>query len=413
LFLTHDHYEELCALAALGQLSGSDLTDLSEHVQTCAACSVVLRDLGQFVAQGLPAVIDELEPTPVPEGMTQRFVARARSEHLSVTAVPPAGALTLRTTAKSIWSRKPLLGLATAAAVLPSLLWLASQGSIQRVRRLMWSSERLTTTNHSSPVPVGSTALLARMAELEKQLKTAEGERDSLAAKVKVREIALDSTSRAKLEMEAHLTLLEKDVEELHRLQAQRDAGVVQLNSELVSLRSESKANRDAASVEEADLNSLRHTVEKQAEELKESRQLAAAADQAKDLIVARNLHIVDVHDADESGNRQRAFGRIFYTEGKSLVFYAYDLKDSRKLDARISFHVWGEKLGASQAVKSLGIFHTDSESDSRWILTFDDPHVLAQINTVFVTVESGKKSVTQPSGKKILYAFLGQANHP
>jgi len=33
-------------------------------------------------------------------------------------------------------------------------------------------------------------------------------------------------------------------------------------------------------------------------------------------LVAARNLHIVDVYDADPSGKRQRAFGRVFYTEG-------------------------------------------------------------------------------------------------
>jgi hypothetical protein len=47
-------------------------------------------------------------------------------------------------------------------------------------------------------------------------------------------------------------------------------------------------------------------------------------------------------------------------------------------------------------------------------VLTFDDPRVLAQINSVFVTVEEEKNGITRPKGKKILFAFLGnKANHP
>jgi len=75
---------------------------------------------------------------------------------------------------------------------------------------------------------------------------------------------------------------------------------------------------------------------------------------------------------------------------------------------------VWGERLGSEKPIKSLGVFHTDDASDGRWVLTFDDPNVLAQINSVFVTAESAKKSIREPGGKRILFAFLGdKPNHP
>ena len=133
-----------------------------------------------------------------------------------------------------------------------------------------------------------------------------------------------------------------------------------------------------------------------------------------RDLVVARNLHIIDVHDRDGNGKSQRAFGRIFYTEGKSLIFYAYDLSDPRKLDAKVSFYVWGERLGAEKPIRRLGIFHNDDANDGRWVLTFDDPQVLGQINSVFVTVESSKKAIKEPGGRRVLFAFLGdKPNHP
>src|SRR5260370_12641581 len=87
-----------------------------------------------------------------------------------------------------------------------------------------------------------------------------------------------------------------------------------------------------------------------------------------------------------------RARARIWCREGKSLIFYAYDLSDPRKVDAKVSFYVWGERLGAEKPIRSLGIFRNDDANDGRWVLTFEDPQVLAQINSVFVTVESSKK---------------------
>jgi hypothetical protein len=130
---------------------------------------------------------------------------------------------------------------------------------------------------------------------------------------------------------------------------------------------------------------------------------------------VARNLHIIDVHDSNGLGTHQLPFGRIFYTEGKSLVFYAYDLqRPGNAHDASVAFHVWGSKLGDDGSVKSLGIFRNESANDARWILTCDDPQVLAQVNTVFVTTETKQKNGEGPRGKRILYAFLGdRPNHP
>jgi hypothetical protein len=36
----------------------------------------------------------------------------------------------------------------------------------------------------------------------------------------------------------------------------------------------------------------------------------------------------------------------------------------------------------------SLGIFYVDDQKQNRWVLKFEDPRVLAEIESVFVTVE-------------------------
>ena len=39
---------------------------------------------------------------------------------------------------------------------------------------------------------------------------------------------------------------------------------------------------------------------------------------------------VVDAYDPDANGKTEKAVGRVFYTQGKSLVFYTYDLSASR-----------------------------------------------------------------------------------
>ena len=132
------------------------------------------------------------------------------------------------------------------------------------------------------------------------------------------------------------------------------------------------------------------------------------------DVVAARNLHIVDVYDADPSGKRQRSFGRVFYIENKSLVFYAYDLDAPENFRKNVTFHVWGGKAGVNDVSHSLGILHKDDDGQGRWAMTFDDPAVLAEINSVFVTAEPADRRTDAPRGKKVLYAFFGnKPNHP
>jgi hypothetical protein len=148
--------------------------------------------------------------------------------------------------------------------------------------------------------------------------------------------------------------------------------------------------------------------------DLQRERDLKSAKSEMGELAASRNLHIVDVYDADPNGKRQRSFGRVFYIEDQSLVFYAYDLDDTGRFKSNVVFHVWGGKAGGKEVTHSLGILRKDDSGQNRWAMTFDDPNVLAQINSVFVTAESASKHTDQPQGKKVLYAYFGSpANHP
>ena len=105
--------------------------------------------------------------------------------------------------------------------------------------------------------------------------------------------------------------------------------------------------------------------------------------------------------------------GRVFYTEGKSLIFYAFDLGNRTPAKRNASFQVWGARGPAQRQAKSLGIFYVDDQKQNRWVLKSDDPVVLAEIDSVFVTIEPPGGSA-KPSGHRLLFAYLkANPNHP
>jgi hypothetical protein len=147
---------------------------------------------------------------------------------------------------------------------------------------------------------------------------------------------------------------------------------------------------------------------------LNRERDLLSADRDIRELMAACNLHIADVFDTDAKGKTRPALGRIFFTEGKSLIFYAYDLNDNRVQNAGYNYRVWGKKEGRGQQAKSLGIFYSDDKNQKRWVFRYDDPKVLSEIDSVFVTLEPPGKNPVTPQGDKLLYAYLrNQANHP
>jgi len=156
----------------------------------------------------------------------------------------------------------------------------------------------------------------------------------------------------------------------------------------------------------------LSEELENQKAAVDRERQLTAAARDVRELMGARNLHIIDVADLDGQGKSKKSFGRVFYTEGKSLIFYAFDLSQKGSV-SKVSFQAWGQNQGTSSSVRNLGVFHIDDQVQKRWVLRVDNPELLRSVESVFVTVEPSPGR-DKPSGQKLLYAYLGtQANHP
>lgn len=400
--IQHDYYEGLCALAAAGQIAHDELTNLEEHTETCHECRSTLIDFRELASQVLPEYAAKSFPVVPPSGMTPRFIARARSEGIPVK---------YRDERRGRPRWVPSFGLVAEFVGAVLLVLLSSNFLLSRWR----VAHRKNKPNGLPGEILDHNAVAA--AELKSQLQTLQNQLDTTEVELATKEESLEIEHSQSQRLVARIAGLEQAGTELRQQLSARDAQIAdltahrdQLTANLERFRA-AKASQDLMlQADQAEVNDLRAKVSTLTDQIDEREQLSAAAEQAKDLIVARNLRIVDVHD-NTNGNRPKPFGRIFYTEGKRLIFYAYDLGAS---NAKVTFWVWGEKSGTVEQAKHLGVLHADDKREGRWVITFDDPQVLAEINTVFVTAESPKKLPTKPSSTRLLEAFLDFApNHP
>jgi hypothetical protein len=146
---------------------------------------------------------------------------------------------------------------------------------------------------------------------------------------------------------------------------------------------------------------------------LERQEQLLAHDRDIRDLMGARDLYIAEVYDVARTGETKKPYGRVFYTRGKSLIFYAYDLDQQSEAKKAKTFQVWGRRGPDQQQALNLGVFFEDNAAKKRWILKCDDSNMLSQIDGVFVTVEPLGGS-HKPSGKSLLFASLRiNPNHP
>jgi hypothetical protein len=206
--------------------------------------------------------------------------------------------------------------------------------------------------------------------------------------------------------------LLQERSEATQRLDAAQ-AKTQGLQDKLDVLERQSSEDKQRATALEAkvtDLDRLLHdrevTIEQQEELLAHDRDI-------RDLMGARDLYVAEVYDVERTGETKKPYGRVFYTKGKSLIFYAYDLDQQIGVKNASSFQAWGRRGPDWQQALNLGVFYVDNSSKRRWVLRFDDPKALAQIDAVFVTVEPNGGS-RKPSKKPLLFTYLHiDANHP
>src|SRR5215472_12699926 len=85
--LNHEHFEELCALTASGQISESEFVELQDHMRDCARCQSAYADFIDLLHNKLPLVGSERIACSRLVGFffkrssyRERFLARARKQ---------------------------------------------------------------------------------------------------------------------------------------------------------------------------------------------------------------------------------------------------------------------------------------------------------------------------------------------
>jgi hypothetical protein len=236
----------------------------------------------------------------------------------------------------------------------------------------------------------------------------------------------LVASESARAKAQADLQLLKQDISILRSSRDQDAAQLAQLKARseqdqntASSTQSQIRSLQEAQDAKNADLVATQiqlHDLEgkladqRGATEREQTLAEVASSSEMRDVIASRNLHIIDVADVTNNGVR-KPFGRIFYTEGRSLIFYAYDLSGA---NGTKTFYAWGHREGDADTTRALGSLHLDDPTQRRWVFKSNDAKVLAQIDSVYVTLEPTAKAGEKPRGQKILTAFLGtQANHP
>ena len=242
---------------------------------------------------------------------------------------------------------------------------------------------------------------------LRSQLRSAD---DQLTAS----ETDLKTASQDRHRLASDRLALEMRLEQLQQELAKSQTAAA---NALEEARTQSRRAEDTEATligDEVKLRNLEQGLKETSATLDQERQLLGLGHDVTDLMGARNLHIVDVVDTDGRGKARPAFGRIFFTEGKSLIFYAYDLNEAKMQKANYQYQVWAKKEGPNQPAQRLGIFYSDDQAQRRWVFKCDDPKILREIDSVFVTFGRPDGDPLHPEGSSLMYAYLrGQPNHP
>lgn len=429
----HERFKELCALASRNFLSIREQEVLDRHLETCEACREVQKQYSILGGEGMAFLLGN-------DGLTEeakawddrpareRLLASIRGRGLrSVVPIQPPLSRDARSRAPFL-SRKMLAVAALAACALITLTlgaYRAGRQWQQQDAATSRSAASRAATLMSAPVvrpearenfAADLKAQASQIAHVEKLLAGAEEDVARLRAASIAAEERVDRLQSANDQKDVSLRQVSAERDQLAGQVAEKEKAYEMLQTEYSTLRADHDRSLLHTASVEAELKDQQAFNQDQQSRLKDDEQYLTSDRDIRELMGARKLYIADVFDVDGASRTRKPFGRVFYTESKSLIFYAFDLDHQPGVKNASVFQVWGqrdsENNGATHPM-NLGILYMDSETNRRWVLRSDDPKQLAEIDAVFVTVEPHGGS-QKPTGKPLLYALLRkEANHP
>ena len=428
----HDEFLEFCAISTSGQLTVEEQKRLQEHLTVCPSCREVVKQYDAVLSNVIPVLASDPESVESDPSWSQEQAEVALFQRLALegelgadpggadrdSASGPIGRVPL-SASQSTWRNVWVL---CAAGVLLCVAFGVSAYQVG-IRRGVRSA--------AVTLPPGQ----ANQAAFEQQMSDAGHEHEVLRAQIEQRDKDISSLRRelerrgvemgriklAQTQLEIDLQngqagrqdLLQQRSDLNQKLEAAQ-AKTQGLEDRLDALEHQSSEDKKQATALEAKVADLTRLLRDRETTIDQQQELLAHDRDIRDLMGARDLYVAEVYDVERTGETKKPYGRVFYTKGKSLIFYAYDLDQQAGLKSASTFQAWGRRGPDWKEALSLGVFYVDNASKKRWVLRFDDPKALAQIDAVFVTVEPRGGSHKPSSNKPLLFAYLHvDPNHP
>src|SRR3984957_10916021 len=426
----HDKYKKLGALAAAGNLAPLESVELHAHLRRCEQCNEVFLQYQALTTQGVAILADEFaermgQASWDKDAAFEQLLERIeRAQHTA----PEKDRRTYETVPASKLLRGPVRSIATMLLAAGLILTVVLGSYHLGIRTHSQNVRNVTAV----PLPIDdrlqqisdekqqADEALAQQTKRLAQLQTDEAQKEQELGKLR-------STLRA-FEDRANklLAASSQSAAQLLALSQERDSLTTQLQTltqsygvdrtELTNLRLERDKTVTRTASLEAKIAELTSANRDQERHLKDTDQYLSSDRDIRELMGARKLYIAHVFDVDGSSRPQKPFARVFYTQGKSLIFYAFDLDREPGVVNASTFQVWGQRetpQGEQASPMNLGILYMDNETNRRWVMRFDEQKQLSDIDAVFVTVEPRGGS-HKPTSKPFLYALLrNEANHP
>ena len=432
----HDEFLELCAASTTGDLSQDEKKRLREHLAVCSSCRETLRQYESIARDVIPNIAASEAPdhVSVDSGWSEAKAEKALFDRLALeerssdvqkgrngSSFFPHRILPFSTdsTWRNVWvlyaagiflfsaisffAYRVGTHRATEAAKSPKLQLTSQQAPLAQT----WLEEQLSDAGHDRAVANAEVAQRDRMvADLRREMARQSAE----IAGLKAAQTQLEGNLRSD---DASRQDLVQQKADLTRKLESAENGSQTLQEKLDSLAQQSTEDAAKAKASDARILDLTRQLQDQEAALDQRDEMLAHDRDIREVMGARDLYIAEIYDVAGTGETKKPYGRVFYTRGKSLIFYAYDLDQQGGLKAASTFQAWGRRGPDRQQALNLGVFYEDNDTRKRWILKCDDPKTLAQIDAVFVTVEP-KGGSHKPSNKTLLFASLKiDPNHP
>jgi len=416
---SHDYFVELCALSTSGTLSAEEWGRLNEHLACCPSCREIKAQYESLITTTIPS----LAPDPahetdgyVPTSWSLDEAEAALMARLKRERGSPAENTT-PTPHYSRWGHRRWLSLAAVLMLGTFALVGYRLGVRQGLSQVEVAAVPVSPAANAQPSLDHSTVPIPPLTEKNGQeaVNTATLDRQLRAdlleiAKLKEQDNGLEDELAAR---NADLDRNASERADLDRQLSLAQANAQSLKEQLSVIASQKSVDTTQSATLQAKVNELNTSLQEKDREIAQNEELLRHDHDIRNLIGARDLYIAEIYDVAKTGATQKPFGRVFYTKGKSLVFYAYDLDQQPGVVRASTFQAWGTRGLDQQHNINLGIFYEDDQSKKRWVLKSNDPSLLAQIDAVFVTVEPNGES-SKPSGKPLLFTYLRlPPNHP